>query len=293
MMGYLDDAWMGLRSTLEITPTEQKQASRRHTQIRDHVRSGIAVRTDFLTGSYIRHTKTKKLKDVDIFVVVDDQGTDAGLRDLSAHGALGELQHLLAERWPSATIGRRACTIDFGTDEEVTSFDVVLAFDRTDGGFDLPDTTTGGWIASDPRVHADQATAKNKACDEKWKPFVKMVKGWNREWDKPVRPSFLLEVIALELVREPFGTWGDELITFFDNAAERIGDSWPDPAGLGPDVNSSMNSAEAAVAAGRLREARVIAEHASDLADAGKERASVEEYRKLFGRRMPRPRSSS
>lgn len=291
-MGYLEDAWNGLRSTLEISAAEQKQASRRHAEIRDHVRSAIALRTDFLTGSYARHTKTKKLKDVDIFCVVDADGDDGGLRDMSAHSALSELQRLLAKRWSSASIGRRACTIDFGTDDEVTSFDVVLAFDRAEGGFELPDTSTGTWIASDPRVHADQATAKNKACGEKWKPFLKMVKGWNREWGKPVRPSFLLEVMALDLVREPFGAWGDELITFFDNAAERIGDSWPDPAGLGPDVNSDMKSAEAAIAAGRLREACSIVEHAGDLADAGKERAAVEEYRKVFGNRMPRPTTS-
>lgn len=291
-MSYLDYAWAGLRHTLEITATEQQQAIRRHTQIRDRVRTGIVLRTDFLTGSYVRHTKTKKLKDLDIFCVVDADGANAALRDMSAHGALGELQRLLAVKWSGVSIGRRACTIDFGTNEEVTSFDIVLAFDRDGGGYELPDTTTGGWIASDPKVHAEQATAKNKACDGKWKPFVKMVKGWNREWDKPVRPSFLLEVMALELVREPFGTWGDELITFFANAADRIGDSWPDPAGLGPDVNSSMSSAEAAVAAAKLREAQAVAERGSDLADAGKEKDAVREYRKLFGGRMPYPSTS-
>lgn len=291
-MGYLDDAWAGLRSTLEITETEQRLAIRRHTEIREHVRGGIALRTDFLTGSYARHTKTKRLKDVDIFCVVDVDGANAALRDMTPYAALGELQRQLATKWPSAAIGRRACTIDFGADEEVPSFDVVLAFDRAEGGFELPDTTTGGWIASDPTVHAEQATAKNKACDGKWKPFVKMIKGWNREWDKPVRPSFLLEVMALDLVKEPFGTWGDELILFFANGADRIGDAWPDPAGLGPDVNSSMASYEASAAAAKLREAQAIAERASDLADAGNEKAALEEYRKLFGRRMPRPSSS-
>lgn len=291
-MGYLDDAWAGLRRTLEITETEQRLAIRRHTEIREHVRSAVALRTDFLTGSYARHTKTKRLKDVDIFCVVDADGANAGLRGMTPYAALGELQRLLATKWPSATIGRRACAIDFGADEEIPSFDVVLAFDRAEGGFELPDTTTAGWIASDPTIHAEQATAKNKACDDKWKPFVKMVKGWNREWDKPVRPSFLLEVMALDLVKEPFGTWGDELITLFANAADRIGDAWPDPAGLGPDVNSSMTAYEASAAATRLREAQVIAERASDLADASKEKAAVEEYKKLFGRRLPRPSSS-
>jgi hypothetical protein len=291
-MSYLDDAWAGLRSKLEISPTEQAQAIRRHKQIREHVETSIDLRTHFLTGSYVRHTKTKKLKDVDIFCVVDADGKDVALRKDTPYAALGHLQKVLASKWPGASVGRRSCSIDFGADEEVTSFDVVLAFDRDGGGFELPDTTVGEWVASDPTVHAQQATAKNAACDGKWIPFVKMVKGWNREWEKPVRPSFLLEVMALDLVREPFGAWGDELVTFFANAADRVSDSWPDPAGLGPDVNSSMNPPEAAVAASRLREAQSVAETAADFADTGKEKAAVDEYKKLFGWRMPRPSTS-
>jgi hypothetical protein len=53
-----------------------------------------------------------------------------------------------------------------------------------------------------------------------------------------------------------------------------------------------MRSAEAAVAASKLREARAVAEHASDLADDGKEKDAVREYRKLFGGRMPYPSTS-
>lgn len=291
-MSYLDDAWSGLRRTLEITPSEQRLAIRRHTEIREHLCASLQLRCDFLTGSYARHTKTKKLKDVDIFCVIAADGADAGVRDMSPHAALGHLQNLLAEKWPETTIGRRSSSIDFGADQEVTSFDVVPAFDRAAGGFDLPDTTTGGWIATDPTIHAEKATAKNKASDEKWIPFVKMIKGWNREWDRPVRPSFLLEVMALDLVRGPFGRWGDELVAFLANAADRIQEPWPDPAGLGPDVNSSMSSAEAALAAGKLREAQEIAERAVDLADEDNERAAVEEWRKLFGWRMPRPSAS-
>jgi hypothetical protein len=288
-MSYLNDAWSGLRGKLEITPTEQAQAIRRHKQIREHVEGSLDLRTHFLTGSYARHTKTKKLKDVDIFCVVSADGEDAALRQQTPYAVLGRLQNVLATKWPAASIGRRSCSIEFGSEEDLTSFDVVLAFDRDGGGYELPDTTVGDWIASDPTIHAEEASAKNAACAGNWIPFVKMVKGWNREWDRPVRPSFLLEVMALSLVREPFGIWGDELITFFANPADRIGEQWPDPAGLGPDVNSSMNSAEAAIAAGRLRQAQAVAETAADLADAGKEKAAVTEYKKLFGWRMPYP----
>jgi Second Messenger Oligonucleotide or Dinucleotide Synthetase domain len=289
-MYTVDDAFAKLKSKLEITQTEQSLASRRQNEIRDHMSMRISLERSFLTGSYARHTKTKKLKDVDIFLVVRDDGPDAGLRDQTPWSALSCLQGHLADKYtsPPPTIGRRSCTVEFSSTDEVPSFDVVLAFERADGGCWIPDRTCGEWIASDPSVHKTKATAKNAECTGKWIPLVKMIKGFNREWDKPVRPSFLLEVMALDLVRAPFGRYQDEIVLFLANAAERITDVWPDPAGLGPDVNSSMSDTEKRVAAGRLREALTIAERAVDLEDEGKHTAAIAEWRKLFGDRMPK-----
>ena len=50
--------------------------------------------------------------------------------------------------------------------------------------------------------------------------------------------------MSLEILRPPFG--GDfpyEFMAFFATAADRIEEDWPDPAGLGPLVNNSMNTA--------------------------------------------------
>jgi Second Messenger Oligonucleotide or Dinucleotide Synthetase domain len=291
-VSYVDDAFEKMRQGLEITSGEQGEASRRQEAIRDHVCSQIELRTSFLTGSYRRHTKTKPLADVDIFCVVKGDGANADLRDLSPSAVLERLRQVLAEEYddPPPEVSRRSCTVDFTRQGgNVISYDVVLAFDRDKRGFEIPDRTVGDWIGTDPTVHAEKATSKNEECGGKWVPFVKMVKGWNREWDKPVRPSFLLEVMALELVRRPFGRYQDEVALFFANAAEQIEDVWPDPAGLGPDVNSSMSESDKRAARERLREAQRIAEDALQLEDDGSERQAVEEWRRLFGGRMPRP----
>jgi predicted nucleotidyltransferase len=290
-MTLVDEAFAKLKSNLEITKTEQALASRRQNEIRDHLKQHLALDRTFLTGSYARHTKTKRLKDVDIFCVLLADGADQDLRDTSPHDVLVRLRDELAKKYtaPVPSIGRRSCTIEFGSDDEVPSFDVVLAFDRDGGGFEIPDRTVGDWIASDPEIHKAKATEKNAACDGKWIPVVKMIKGFNREWDKPVRPSFLLEVMALDLIRPPFGRYQDEMVLFLANAAERIEDAWPDPAGLGPDVNSSMSAAEKQAAAARLREALAIAERAVQYEDDGQERAAIDAWRELFGNRMPRP----
>ncbi|HTZ30134.1 MAG TPA: CBASS oligonucleotide cyclase [Streptosporangiaceae bacterium] len=289
-MGYVDDAFANLRATLEITRTESRLAIRRHHGIRDEVREEWDIDDDFLTGSYRRDTKTKKLKDVDIFVVVDSAGAQAPLRTRPPRAILDALAEVLRRHHDEVTVDRMACTVSFGSDEEIMSFDVVPAFKRTGagGGYEIPDTVRDGWIATNPKRHHELSTAKNKACDEKFVPFVKMIKGINRELGDPVTPSFLLEVMAQDLVKEPFGRYQDEVRWFLATAAEAVYDPWPDPAGLGPDVNA-MTTAQRDRAEEALTGALAIAEEAVRLEDDGQERAAVEQWRRLFAWRMPRP----
>jgi hypothetical protein len=286
-MGYVDDAFDNLKSWLEITDTEAKAASTRQRLIREHLDAFWDIDSDFLTGSYRRHTKTKPLADVDIFVVLASSGAQARFRDESPDLVLKDAARVLGEKWDDVTIDRMAAVVSYG--DEVASFEVVPAFDREEGGYMIPDSLTGSWIETDPGVHDDQATAKNTACGGKWIPFVKMVKGANRELGSPVKPSFLLEVMAHEIVTEPFGRYQDEVSWFLATAAERLGEPWPDPARLGPDVNAEMSSADLRTARQALTAASDIAQHAVWLEDDGQDRAAVEEWRRLFGDRMPRP----
>ena len=288
-MGYVADAFSNLKSALEITATEQQLASNRRQAIYDHVGTRWAINSAFLTGSYDRHTKTKKLKDVDIFAVIDPEGDQATLRQRGPAAVLGDLKEVLDEKYPGqVSVDGVACVITFGSDE-IMSFEVVPAFDRAGGGYEIPDTASGGWIATDPTRHAEATTAKNASCDGKWVPFVKMVKGINREAGESIEPSFLIEVMALDLVREPFGRYQDEIASFCASAADQVTNDWADPAGLGPAVNRAMSAWDREQAAAQFKDWQHTAEEAIDLEDGGSERAAVEKWRVLFGNRMSRP----
>jgi tRNA nucleotidyltransferase (CCA-adding enzyme) len=139
-MGYVDDAFLNLKGTLEITATESALAVRRHNEIREHVDQSWDLTTHFLTGSYRRDTKTKPLKDVDIFLVIDKSGAQASLRQGGPRAILEQLAAVLGTKYDSVVIDRMACTVNFGSGDDVVSFDVVPAFERATDEFEIPDT---------------------------------------------------------------------------------------------------------------------------------------------------------
>ena len=285
-MSYVDDAFKKLKSNLEITQTESRLAQTRHQLVRDHVEASWQLVDHFLTGSYARHTKTKKLKDVDIFVVVDPKGPQGELADGTGTEAVVALRDLLAERWEDLDVDDNVVTINY-SGEDVASYEIAPAFARSGGGYSMPNGA--GWMDTDPKEQAALVTAKNKECDAKFVPFVKMVKGINREAGDPIDPSFLLEVMGLDLVIEPFGRYRDEIRFYLASVADRIVEDWPDPVGLGPDVNAGVRIWRRQELSTIVRGWLAVAEEALQLEYEGKERAAVETWRELFGWRMPRP----
>src|SRR3546814_7161967 len=72
----VDEAFRKFKSRLELNEKEQKNASARQTEVRDYLVTKFAIDRSFLTGSYARYTKTKPLKDIDIFFVLKDSRSE-------------------------------------------------------------------------------------------------------------------------------------------------------------------------------------------------------------------------
>jgi hypothetical protein len=168
------------------------------------------------------------------------------------------------------------------------SIDVVPAFAENDH-YVIPDTRQpSGWTATNPKIHADLAVKAQEAYSGEWKGIVRMMRAWNRQYDKPIKPSFLIEVMALQLLVPPFG--GDyryEMKAFFASLHDRITDKWPDPAGLGPDVSDRMDAEQCRIAKEKLSRAQQQAALAIQLEKQGKQGAALETWRDLFGPLFP------
>ncbi len=177
------DAFRKFKSKLELTDKERTDASRRQRDIREHLNESFDIEHDFLTGSYARWTKTKPLKDVDIFCVLGPD--ESHYRKKSPGVVLNAFEDALAKKYGTKCVSkqRRSVVVELsesGDDEErVFSIDVVPAFAQGTH-YEIPDTSTpGGWTATDPRVHYDKAVEANEAYGGEWKALVRMIKTWN------------------------------------------------------------------------------------------------------------------
>ena len=287
------DAFEIFRQRLELSESEEKDSIRRHNDVRESIRAKFDIARDFLTGSYARHTKTKPLKDVDIFFCLGKK--DSHWRDKPPHEVLDAFAKCLAEKFGADSVhpGRRCVTVEFEkgnptADEEgkVLSNDAVPAYDLSDC-YEIPDRDLGQWIRTNPDSHKEKSTKKNKALDGKWVPLVKTLKRWNRSAESPISPSFLIEVMALELVDPPFTNYPSEIRRFFAAVLDGIMRDWPDPAGFGPPVSDQMTPQKRQSAVAALRAAEVKAARAVRLEQQGKAGEALAVWREVMGKYFP------
>lgn len=293
-----EEAFRKFKSKLELNDREQANASSRQKEVREYLDGKFKIDRSFLTGSYARHTKTKPLKDIDIFFVLKE--SENSYRSKAPAVILDAFYAALVEKYGTSAIRKqaRSINVDFGviidaddnTDYRVLSIDVVPAF-NAENNYEIPDTESGRWIKTNPEIHASKATSAHQAFSNEWKGLVRMVKYWNnnpKHGEKPVKPSFLIEVMALECL---YGGWQGrfdyEIQSFFSTLADRIMDEWPDPAGLGPAISNGMDVSRKQRARDLLRAASREASLAIHAARDGRNGDALRAWRGIFGPKFP------
>ena len=175
----VNEAFRKFKSRLELNEKEQRNASARHTEVREYLDTKFEVARSFLTGSYARYTKTKPIKDIDIFFVLKE--AERHYRSKSPSVVIGDFHDALVEKYGAAAVREqsRSVGVDFGvvvdaddnTDYRVIGVDVVPAFPSGDD-YEIPDTGIGNWIKTNPEIHASKATTAHQAFSNEWKGLV-------------------------------------------------------------------------------------------------------------------------
>ncbi|MCB9796285.1 MAG: nucleotidyltransferase [Alphaproteobacteria bacterium] len=275
-------AFDAFTSALELTPSESAAVIRQHTYLRTQLQQRTHTLGNFLTGSYARSTAIRPLNDVDLFLVLDPAFHPGPGR--TPIECLRQVQAAVDAAYPPnkhPILQSRSVNIAFsGTG---VGYDVVPAF--ADGGevFRIPDRDTNRWVRSNPKVHQARSTQANERAGKMLKPLTKAVKHWNYQNGKLVR-SFHLEVMAWDILTSKPVSWLEGLATLFEGLAARVLQPCPDPAGLGPNIDSLKDPAAARA---RLREAARSARAACDFNAQGQQQFAHHHLRGLFGDLYP------
>jgi hypothetical protein len=184
---------------------------------------------------------------------------------------------------PKISRNGQAVTISF-TDFEV---DVVPCFNRTGGGFLIPNSKTESWISTNPPAHADKLVAANKAHDGDLVPLVKMIRGWNREINHAFS-GFYLELMTIDILTNvTISDFASGARFVFSKGRDKIKFKQHDPAGYGDQINPLANVTTVEDAISRVETAYNRALKADEYAKNENISDAYGEWRKIFGSYFP------
>lgn len=272
------------KENLEITTLQSGTVSSRQQNVRSYVESEMTVLRSFLTGSYMRSTMIAPLADadIDVFLVMDAKyfAQDGQV------SLLDKVKRALARAYPNSQISRdgQAVTIRF-TDFWV---DIVPGFDRTGGGYLIPDTIQKRWISTNPEKHVELWSTVNARRSYRFVPLVKMLKSWNRAHSLLLR-SFHLETIAYDIFQNTeINDYASAAKYFFEYARLKIMFGAFDPAGYGGDVGSYLDTqAKKDEVTTRLKSAHEKATDAINFAADNKIKEAFGKWQIIFGNYFP------
>ncbi len=272
-----------LKENLEITTLQSTKVADRQKNVRDAVAKEMTVLSDFVTGSYQRSTMIAPLSeaDVDVFVVLDPKYYDAS----GQTSLLDKVKRAIEKTYTDTKISRdgQAVTVKFSD----FFVDVVPGFNRTGGGYLIPDSPGKRWIQTDPKKHVELWSTLNKKQNGLFVPVVKMVKQWNRRHSSLFR-SFQLETLAYDVLQNvTINDYPSGCRYVFDKARDKL-TSVSDPAGYGGNVGAYMDTPQKRDdAKARLTSAFEKSAEAEAFEKNGKTSQAFDKWRVIFGDYFP------
>ncbi len=285
-MPTVPQAFDQLVRNLELSPREQNDASRQQNVLRGNLRATLTIAQDFISGSYQRRTAIRPLKDIDLVLVLDEAKHRA-LRSEPPQKMLALVRDALARAYPNASPPReqaRSVNISFRGTE--IGYDVVPAFRHAAGGYLIPDRERGAWIRSDPELHRKACIAANQTAGNMLNPLIKMAKAINARHHRPLR-SFHLEVMTYSAFPGRPAALDTGLYQLLRHLADRVLQSSPDPARLGPNIDQGMNSDTRATIRRAVQGWATTAEQAIRARERGDLELAHAKWSSLFGPLYP------
>lgn len=188
-------------SNLKFTDTKLSTISTRYHNITkrinlDYWNSSSDTAHSLYVGSFGRDTEIFS-SDIDMLVQMP-YSTYQRFEAYSSNGQsalLQEVKRVIQKTYSSTALNAdgQIISISFSDGEK---FEVLPAFERTDGSFLFPNSNNGGsWKITDPRAEIKAINDMNKTCNYNLKNLCRMARAWKQTNSVPIS-GILIDVLA-------------------------------------------------------------------------------------------------
>ncbi len=147
----------------------------------------------------------------------------------------------------------------------------------------------GQWMRTDPRIDSTNVTTANTRHSSNLLPTLRLLKYWNGRTTKPRLESYYFETLVLKTFASGSVITGYPAAVkhFFDNGSTHLWLSCPDPQGLGPALDSTVDWETKNKVAVAMKEAATWASYALMYDGKSDPKNAIYWWGRVFGGTFP------
>jgi hypothetical protein len=273
-------------------------------------------------GSFARNSKVRPLDDIDFLMLLNSDGTSpmssiserytyrlqirnrnsplARFADESGYvnsiKVINKVKNSLAlvPNYKQAELKRNNQAVTLSLQSYPWVFDIVAAalVDTGRGRTDhylIPDGA-GNWIATDPRIDAENITQTNNWHKGLFLPTLRLLKYWNRRTHKPRLSSYYFESLAIKVFSYSLpriSEFPSAISYFFSNCPNLLFSTFPDPKKLGSPLDSGLDWATKQKVSEAMKEAETHAGSALSYESRLQFREAIGYWKRVFDQEFP------
>lgn len=278
-------------------------------------------------GSFARRTKIQPLDDIDLLLVLSGRGTtESSTSELNSYRlkiidstaplaayaeatgsffdtavyvnstkVLNAIKAGLVSvpNYSKAAIKRTGVAVTLDLSSRSWVFDIVPSVEVADSTgatkhYLIPGGT-GQWMRTDPRIDNTNVTTANSRHSSKLLPTLRLLKYWNGRTTKPRLPSYYFETLVLKTFASgsAITDYPAAVKYFLDNGQTYLWLSCPDPKGLGPALDVSIDYTTKSKVGEAMKEAAKWAGYALLYEGQSNYKDAIYWWGKVFGSKFP------
>lgn len=207
-------------NSLAISTSERSTISSRYKAITKRLNTDFwdfdsETAFSFYSGSYGRGTAINGISDLDmLFQLPSKLLTQYSNYKGNGPSALLQLvRNSILKTYSTTSVGAdgQVVVVSFS---DGTVYEVVPAFEKTDGSFIFPDANNNGsWRVCNPKPEIKAISDRDSSCNGNLKLLCKMMRTWKKQWNVPMS-GMLIDTLAYNFI----GSWKyrDKSYLYFD-----------------------------------------------------------------------------